>query len=107
MSDAERPEVYRTPLGQERFGIVEKPLTLFELLYNQGWLRKLFVLVVIAALWETYARWLDNELLVPTFSATVRALAGDIASGTIPARALLSMKVLLTGLQLASRSRPC
>jgi NitT/TauT family transport system permease protein len=97
MSDTERPEVYHTPLGQERFGIVEKPLTLFELLYNQDWLRKLFVLVVIGALWETYARWLDNELLVPTFSATVRALAGGIASGTIPARALLSMKVLLTG----------
>jgi NitT/TauT family transport system permease protein len=97
MSDTERPEVYRTPLGQERFGIVAKPLTLFELLYNQDWLRKLFVLVIIAALWETYARWLDNELLVPTFSATVRALAGGIASGTIPARALLSMKVLLMG----------
>lgn len=97
MSDTERPEVYRTPLGQEQFGIVAKPLTLFELLYNQDWLRKLFVLVIIATLWETYARWLDNELLVPTLSATVRALAGAIASGTIPARALLSMKVLLMG----------
>jgi hypothetical protein len=97
MPDTERPEVYRTPLGQEQFGIVAKPLTLFEPLYNQDWLRKLFVLVVIAALWEIYARWLDNELLVPTFSATVRALAGGIASGTIPARALLSMKVLLMG----------
>jgi sulfonate transport system permease protein len=97
MSDTERPEVYRTPVSQERFGIVAKPLTLCELLYNQDWLRKLFVLVIIAALWEAYARWLDNELLVPTFSATVRALAGGIASGTIPARALLSMKVLQMG----------
>src|SRR5712675_248624 len=97
MSDTERPEVYRTPVSQEQFGIVAKPLTLCELLYNQDWLRKLFVLVIIAALWEAYARWLDNELLVPTFSATVRALTGGIASGTIPARALLSMKVLLMG----------
>src|SRR5215470_10540395 len=97
MSDTERPEVCGTPLGPEQFGIVAKPLTLFELLYNQDWLRKLFVLVIIAALWEAYARWLDNELLVPAFSATVRALAGGIASGTIPARALLSMKVLLMG----------
>jgi hypothetical protein len=97
MSDTERPEVYRTPLGQEQFGIVAKPLTLFELLYNQDWLRKLFVLVIITVLWETYARWLDNELLVPTFSATVRALAGGIASSTIPARALLSIAVLLMG----------
>jgi NitT/TauT family transport system permease protein len=97
MSDTERPEVYRTPVSQEQVGIVAKPLTLCELLYNQDWLRKLFVLVIIAALWEAYARWLDNELLVPTFSATVRALAGGIASSTIPARALLSMKVLLMG----------
>ncbi len=97
MSDTERPEVYRTPLGPEQFGIVAKPLTPFERLYNQDWLRKLFVLVVIAALWEIYARWLDNELLVPTFSATARALAQGIASGVIPARALLSVKMLLMG----------
>jgi NitT/TauT family transport system permease protein len=97
MSEAARPEVYRTPLGQEQFGIIQKPLTAFERLYNQDWLRKLFVLIVIAALWEIYARWLDNELLVPTFSATVRALADGVASGVIPARALQSVQVLLMG----------
>ncbi|HUL88562.1 MAG TPA: ABC transporter permease [Pseudolabrys sp.] len=84
-------------MSQEEFGIVEKPLTPFERLYNQNWLRKLFVLVVIAACWELYARWLDNELLVPTFSATVGALAHGVASGVILARAALSIKVLLMG----------
>ncbi len=92
-----RPEIYREPMSQEKFGIVEKPLTLFERLYNQNWLRKLFVLIVIAVCWETYARWLDNELLVPTFSATVRALVHGIASGVILTRAALSIKVLLMG----------
>src|SRR5215831_18933419 len=92
-----RPEIYREPMSQEKFGIVEKPLTLFERLYNQDWLRKLFVLIVIAACWEIYARWLDNELLVPTFSATVRALFNGIASGVILTRAALTMKVLLMG----------
>jgi NitT/TauT family transport system permease protein len=92
-----RPEIYREPMSQEKFGIVEKPLTLFERLYNQDWLRKLFVLIVIAACWEVYARWLDNELLVPTFSATVRALVHGIASGVILTRAALSIKVLLMG----------
>ncbi|HMF21949.1 MAG TPA: ABC transporter permease [Pseudolabrys sp.] len=84
-------------MSQEKFGIVEKPLTLFERLYNQDWLRKLFVLIVIAACWEIYARWLDNELLVPTFSATVRALFNGIASGVILMRAALTIKVLLMG----------
>ena len=92
-----RPEIYREPMSQEKFGIVEKPLTLFERLYNQNWLRKLLVLIVIAVCWETYARWLDNELLVPTFSATVRALVHGIASGVILTRAALSIKVLLMG----------
>ena len=98
MTDAAlRPEIYREPMSQEKFGIVQKPLTIFERLYNQNWLRKLFVLVVIAVCWEAYARWLDNELLVPTFSATVRALATGIASGVILTRALPSIKVLLMG----------
>jgi NitT/TauT family transport system permease protein len=98
MTDAAlRPEIYRESMSQEKFGIVQKPLTIFERLYNQNWLRKLFVLVVIAVCWEAYARWLDNELLVPTFGATVRALANGIASGVILTRALLSIKVLLMG----------
>jgi len=98
MTDAAlRPEIYREPMSQEKFGIVKKPLTIFERLYNQNWLRKLFVLVVIAVCWQAYARWLDNELLVPTFSATVRALVQGIASGVILTRALLSIKVLLMG----------
>jgi NitT/TauT family transport system permease protein len=92
-----RPEIYREPMSQEKFGIVEKPLTSFERLYNQNWLRKLFVLVVIALCWQAYASWLDNELLVPTFSATVRALVHGIASGVILTRAALSIKVLLMG----------
>lgn len=98
MTDAApRPEIYREPMSQEKFGIVQKPLTIFERLYNQNWLRKLFVLVVIAVCWEAYARWLDNELLVPTFSATVRALVQGIDSGVILTRTLLSIKVLLMG----------
>ena len=98
MTDAAlRPEIYREPMSQQKFGIVEKPLTPFERLYNQDWLRKLFVLIVIAVCWEAYARWLDNELLVPTFTATVRALANGVASGVILTRAALSIKVLLMG----------
>ncbi len=98
MSDATvRPDIYRETMGAERFGIVQKRLTTFEMLYNQGWLRKLFVLVVLAVLWEAYARWLDNELLVPTFTATVHALGRGIASGLLIVRALLSIKVLLVG----------
>ena len=94
---AVRPEIYRDMMGAERFGIVQKPLTVFETFYNEGWLRKLFVLIVLAAVWESYARWLDNELLLPTFGATVQAMGRGIASGLLIVRALLSIKVLLIG----------
>ena len=71
---SERPNIYCETLGPDRFGIIEKPLTIAEQIYNKAWLRKVMILVVLALAWEIYGRWLDNPLLVPTFSATVRAL---------------------------------
>jgi NitT/TauT family transport system permease protein len=93
----QRTNIYSETLGPEQFGIVEKPLTLAEKIYNQSWLRKVFILVVLAAAWELYGRWLNNPLLVPTFSDTISALVGGISEGVIPARALSSIEVLLVG----------
>ena len=53
---SERAPVYRTPVAFERIGVVEKPLSLAERLYEQGWLRKLVILVVLALIWEGGAR---------------------------------------------------
>ena len=89
--------VYNETLGPEKFGIIQKPLTLAEKIYNQTWLRKVFIIVVLATGWQLYGLWLDNPLLVPTFSDTVRALVTDVANGTIPDRALSSIEVLLVG----------
>ena len=93
----ERTNIYCETLGPEQFGIIQKPLTLAEKVYNQTWLRKVFIIVVLAAAWEIYGRWLNNPLLVPTFSDTMRALIGGIEEGVIPARALSSIEVLLVG----------
>jgi NitT/TauT family transport system permease protein len=92
-----RPNIYRETLGPDQFGIIQKPLTLFEKLYNQAWLRKTLLLIALAVIWEVYGRWLDNPLLVPPFSDAVRALYGGIAEGVIPRRALASIQVLLIG----------
>lgn len=95
-----RPEIVRTA-GLPRDGaaapVVEKPLSLPERLYNLAWLRKLVILAVLAGIWEAYGRYLDNDLLFPTFSATVTAFVHGIADGTLPARAWSSLKVLLMG----------
>jgi len=97
---ASRPEIVHE-LGPSRNGVaapvVEKPLSLFERLYNQSWLRKLVILAVLAGIWEAYGRYLDNDLLFPTFSSTVEAFVRGLLDGTLPARAWSSLKVLLMG----------
>jgi len=90
-----RPEIFRDQTAQ--FAVVQKPLSTIERVYNQVWLRKLLILVVLALIWETYGRFLNNDLLFPTFSATVRAFFDAILSGVLPARAWSSIKVLLMG----------
>ena len=92
-----RPEITRPTSGSEDFGIVEKELTLWERLFNQVWLRKCVLLVLIAVIWEAYGRYLDNPLLVPTFSDTVTALWSALRSGVLPDRAWTSVKVLMIG----------
>jgi NitT/TauT family transport system permease protein len=92
-----RPEIVRpTRVGQD-FGVVQKPLTPFERIYNQVWLRKVFLLVVLVVAWEAYARHLDNPLLVPTFTDTAQAWWGALVSGVLPARVWVSLKVLAIG----------
>ncbi len=92
-----RPEyIHEGPLNQE-FGVVEKPLSIWEKLYNNGAVRKTILLLVIAAIWEVYARQLNNPLLVPTFTETLRTFFDAIASGVIPAKALNSVRLLLQG----------
>jgi NitT/TauT family transport system permease protein len=90
-----RPEIVRDQTAQ--FAVVQKPLSTIERVYNQVWLRKLLILVVLALIWEAYGRFLNNDLLFPTFSATARAFFDAILSGVLPARAWASIKVLLMG----------
>ena len=60
-------------------------------------LRKALLLGVLAVIWEVYARVLDNELLFPTFSATIVALASSIASGELPRAVMHTLTLLVQG----------
>ena len=92
----ERPEFVR-PVETKAYGVVQKPLTAWEKIYDSGTARKTFLLVVMAVAWELYARWLASPLLFPTFGATVKAFWEAIADGVLPHRAWFSIKVLLQG----------
>jgi NitT/TauT family transport system permease protein len=103
MSEA-RPEFMNTVAARHGatggFDVVEKPLGAWERFYNNSAARKALLLAVLAAIWEGYARWLNNPLLFPTFSETLKALVASIASGEIPRAASYSVGMLLKGYAL-------
>jgi NitT/TauT family transport system permease protein len=92
-----RPEVVRTGDLTHDFGVVEKPLSVWERLYAVSTLRKVIILTVLAIIWQVYAQFLNNELLVPTLSSTAYALWDNIVSGILPYRIAYTLKVLLMG----------
>jgi NitT/TauT family transport system permease protein len=91
-----RPEFVLDTQAPETTQVL-RPLSLFETLYRQGWLRKCVILAVLAVIWEIYGRWLANPLLFPSFSQTVSAFADGIMSGVLIERAAGSMQTLLVG----------
>jgi NitT/TauT family transport system permease protein len=91
-----RPET-DWPLAPYTEGSVERALPWRTRLWQQAWLRKGLILAVLAVLWELLARWQDNDLLLPTFSATMRALVDGVVSGELLVRVGLSLTVLVQG----------
>ncbi|RYF68113.1 MAG: ABC transporter permease [Comamonadaceae bacterium] len=91
-----RPEYERT-LEPFRYLPVERALPLSDRIWGQAWLRKAVILAVLAAVWEVAARWQNNDLLLPTFSATMKALAEGLLSGELIEKVRLSLFVLVQG----------
>jgi len=92
----ERPQIFNS-VATTGFGVVEQPLSGWERLFGRAAVRKGMLLVVIAALWELYARWLGNSLLFPTFTDTVTALVAGVVSGELLRAAWFSIELLLQG----------
>ncbi|GKT13931.1 ABC transporter permease [Acidovorax sp. SUPP2522] len=91
-----RPE-FEGPLAPLEGIAPQQPLPLFARIWQQQAVRRLAILAVLAVLWELLARWQDNDLLLPTFVQTARALAEGLASGELLAKAAISLSVLLKG----------
>lgn len=78
----------------------ERPLPLATRVWQQAWLRRALILVVLAVLWEIVACWQDNDLLLPTFLQTAKALVEGLASGELVEKTRISLAVLLQGYAL-------
>ena len=78
-------------------GDVERPLTFAERVVNNEAVQRLTILVAIIVIWEIYARWLNNALLFPTFTETVKTFSKDVANGVLVDRTLTSLRTLAIG----------
>lgn len=92
----QRPEFVRD-VEISAYGVVEKPLTAWERIFNNAAVRKGLLLVMLAAVWQVYSTVLDNPLLFPKFSDTIAAFYEYIMNGVLLQRGWFSIKVLLMG----------
>ena len=76
---------------------VARPVGAWRRLWDNAALRKTAIILVLALVWEVYARALDNPLLFPTLTETFAAVLGHIRDGSLPARTWTSLRVLLLG----------
>jgi NitT/TauT family transport system permease protein len=99
MSDnilVQRPEFVRE-VETSAYGVVEKPLTAWEKIFNNAAVRKCLLLLMLATIWQAYSTALDNPLLFPKFSDTISAFYDNIMNGVLLQRGWFSIKVLLMG----------
>src|SRR3984885_9859738 len=92
-----RPERQFAPETTGTIGDVARPLMFIERLTNMTLVRRLVVILVLAAAWEIYARILDNPLLFPSLSDTLAAFWDSAAHGVLIDRTLTSLRVLGMG----------
>ncbi len=64
---------------------------------SPGFWRKVAIGIVLIVLWQLAARWVDNDLLLPSASATAHAWWDSVVSGELLARTGTSLWVLLRG----------
>ncbi|KAB2919161.1 MAG: ABC transporter permease [Hyphomicrobiaceae bacterium] len=92
-----RAEIEHILVPAESIGAVERSLSPIERITNLDWVRRGAILLLLASTWEGYARYLDNPLLLPTFSATLKALSSAAMEGNLLSRVWGSLQVLLLG----------
>jgi NitT/TauT family transport system permease protein len=92
-----RAEFENTTLDAAQVGEVARPLSIWERVTNIDWVRRVVILIVLAVIWEAYARYINNGLMFPTFLETVQALWDATVHGPLLDRVFTSIKVLLMG----------
>jgi NitT/TauT family transport system permease protein len=92
-----RPDVVHPEVEPGAAGVAERELGLLARLRDNEAARRAFVVLVLAAAWEAYGRWLANDLIFPTLGQTLSAFWDATARGPLVDRVLTSLRVLSMG----------
>ncbi len=86
---------YEIPLAPLPGLVLQRQFSLPQRIWQQDWVRKGAILLLLALVWEIIARWQDNDLLLPTFLQTAQAFLDGLRSGELFGKTWLSLQVLL------------
>ena len=92
-----RPEFERVLPPMAAIGDVARPLSPFEKLINLTSVRRILIVLALAAIWQAYGAWLSNPLIFPSFGAVLDALWESILTRNLLWRAWSSIVVLAKG----------
>src|SRR5262245_12443850 len=92
-----RPEFEVQPGEAVHIGDGGRPLSPWERITNNTFAWRVFILIILAAVWELYARWLNNPLMFPAFSEMAVALWDATVRGPLIERTRTTIRVLLMG----------
>jgi NitT/TauT family transport system permease protein len=85
------------PVDASEIGDVARPLTLIEQLTSNAAVRRFAILLALGLIWELYARWIDNPLILPTLRSTLATFFTDLGSGVLVDRVATSLRSLVLG----------
>jgi NitT/TauT family transport system permease protein len=72
-------------------------LSIYEKAYNISALRKALLLLLMVLLWQGYSKFLDNELMFPSFLSVIEGLVQVVKSGELASRTANSMRIIIMG----------
>ena len=105
-SDAGRRQSIEPPVRAEfevrvddagHIGDVARPLSTWEKIQNVTFLRRAAILVALALIWQLYATYLNNPLMLPTFWAMGKALVASLVADGLLLKAWVSISTLFKG----------
>jgi len=92
-----RPPFEMKVVKSGNIGEIQRPLSLWEQITSITAVRRIAILIFLALVWQLYALYINNPLMIPTFSATAAAFWQALLHDNLLGMVFVSVSVLLKG----------